>query len=191
MQESEPPRASVRRREESSPVPRDSWMTGACQRGRVQGQILTLRLMSCVNWDKSLCFSEPHLTVSASWTFWIMRDNTGETAKYKASSLQMHMESEYSTPSVTPGTVRTADLSGHQPTGWATRMRPPLAPGPVESLTARAVLMLPYFFSCSRDTTASRNPADASRGHQGTGPDGCQSRLPCELFSTPSLRWQP
>lgn len=76
MWESEPLReegASVRRRENSSRVARDSWITGTLSGGRGLGANPDSPLIiSCVNWDKSLFFSELHPTVSASWTFWII-----------------------------------------------------------------------------------------------------------------------
>lgn len=182
--ESEPPREPASRREsEKFPTGQGPLDNRRPLRREVgQGQSLSLSLMiSCVNWDKSLFFSEPHITVSASWASWIIRDNIGKMAKHTAGSQKMLIKSEckHTISHSTGGHLKPSDWSGRQHTHISpARLHSSPALRPAESLTARAVIMLSCLFFLLPTTPQQTGILLVHpQGHQGTGPDGCQSRL--------------
>lgn len=68
---------------------------GSVRQDVFKGKTGLCPLVSCMNSDKSLSFSEPLLTVSASWTLWIIGGNTGKPARHTASSQNKTKKNAY------------------------------------------------------------------------------------------------
>lgn len=163
-----------------------------CEVGCVQGQILTLPLIfSCMNWDTSLFFSEPHLTVCASWTFWIIWNNTGKIDKYTAGSLKIFMEPEYKHTISHAWYSENVQspliwLSAHTDQSTQVMFFPDSGACGVPD---RQGGMLPYLFFLLPETSEQAGTLLMHpRGHRGQAQLDVRAGCCGELFSTPSLR---